>query len=172
MGRKGHHQPHAWFRDTQLGRNWQLPASPWRARGLGSPSCVPTFKTSAWEMGPPKHLALKVNRACIHSTHKAVLNSESNLKGFHRIIMADPQGHSTGKRLKPTFSMKETKSKALWRRGEQTGAIFAFSPCLAVGHWYFPERSLCMPLVWSCHPRDTPWSPGSGGQWGLCSQIQ
>lgn len=51
--------------------------------------------------------------------------------------------------------------------------ILSFPSSLAPGYWYLLGKGVC-PLIWhhefwGCHPGDTPSSPGSHIQLGLCS---
>ena len=39
-------------------------------------------------MGPPKHLALKANTACVHETHKTIANKETGVNGCEVLTVA------------------------------------------------------------------------------------
>ena len=42
---------------------------------------------------PPKHLALKANRACIHEIYKTIVNEETVLKGLTQTHCGYPSEH-------------------------------------------------------------------------------
>lgn len=68
---------------------------------------TPAFTDASQRTGPPDHLVLKANRACIHKSHRTVANNEALLNGFKSIHLhryTPRSGVEGGKRAKEPIS--------------------------------------------------------------------